>query len=44
MNNPQIGIFNVVSCGYIIAGLKGGNGKTYWPECLASADKVIGVT
>jgi hypothetical protein len=25
--------FNVVSCGYIIAAIKGGNPKSYWSEC-----------
>lgn len=26
--------FNVVSCGYIIAAVKGGAGPEYWPECI----------
>lgn len=26
--------FNVVSCGYIIAAIKGGTGPEYWPECM----------
>jgi hypothetical protein len=26
--------FNVVSCGYIIAAIKGGNPKSYWSECV----------
>jgi len=25
--------FNVISCGYIIAGIVGGNAKSYWPAC-----------
>ncbi|PCI29548.1 hypothetical protein COB55_01855 [Candidatus Wolfebacteria bacterium] len=27
--------FNVVSCGYIIAAIKGGNAKSHFPECAA---------
>lgn len=26
--------FNVVSCGYIVAAIKGGQAKDYWPECM----------
>jgi hypothetical protein len=26
--------FNVVSCGYVIAAIKGGNPKSYWKECV----------
>jgi hypothetical protein len=28
------GRFNVISCGYVISAIKGGNAKSYWPECL----------
>ena len=26
--------FNVVSCGYCLAAIKGGDPKSYWPECM----------
>jgi len=26
--------FNVVSCGYCTAAIKGGNPKSYWDECM----------
>ena len=34
MFNSVIGKFNVISCGYLIANIIGGEPKSYWPECM----------
>jgi hypothetical protein len=34
MNTGSSDKFNVVSCGYIIAAIRGGDGPDYWDECM----------
>ncbi|PIQ68908.1 MAG: hypothetical protein COV91_01710 [Candidatus Taylorbacteria bacterium CG11_big_fil_rev_8_21_14_0_20_46_11] len=40
MNIGEVNQFNVVSCGFIMSAIKGGNAKSYFPEC-AKMDGVI---
>jgi hypothetical protein len=36
--------FNVISCGYCTAAIKGGSASSYWPECMTFNDTIKPVT